>query len=296
MWVEPVANSAVCEGKLKTTIGYTSPASTMITVQQRHGLSLKTRMLSQAVASVKGHLAAYIPNCPLHERARQIIEVFVATMRDAYMLLNDLNFSGVFILKVIEVRSDKVFRQGLTNLPCPCWFDKLMCDILEVLQLNTLAHSSWPLTTSVLEYYYHMSFRRPHCTVVAMLDDLQAHIHASRVHLSHIRSLEERAADTVYDAEYHTPAMDIWDPWTVGSMCRATWGGDGHAHYRDAKIVSISRFRRTCRIVYSTWNGWGWGATQYTVLLKNLIHHASEYPGLCDACDEYDAILCDRYV
>lgn len=256
-----------------------SIALTMTTVPRYYESTLKTHALTKAVNSI------YNPNSQCHECASQIVEVFVATIQYGWRLLKNLKLSGTFIFKVIEIRSHQVFRQGRVSLPCPCWFDKLICDILHILKLNTLTQSIWPLTTSILEHHYIQ--RRSPNGIVSMLDDLQRHVHASCFYLSDIRfcqSLDEYASDIVLSYDN--------DTWIIGSICRAICDGT----YYDAKIVWISRFRRTCRIVYSNWNGWGWEATQYSVLLKNIVMHERDCPQICPSCDKYDNIICDRYI
>lgn len=265
----------------------------------------RTRACSVAIATVEAMLRTVNMYDPreqraCEQRARKILDVIDASIANGNHLLRYVIFAGAFLMKMVEFRREPFFREGRTNMPCPCWFSRAIKDAFDILRLSDLAHTRWPLANSTLEHYYIRGY--PHGKLVSVLDHLNAHVHASNIWLSTIRfqrSLEERAGDIVYNMEYVHPSGKRRDSWYIGAPCRTTWSGDDKGFYHDAKIVWISKFRRTCRIVYACWDGWGWETTEYPTLIKNLAEYDHQTPLLCPLCDDYDDthdILCDRYV
>lgn len=239
-----------------------------------------------AVNAVQTMLRTVNTYDPREQRARKALEIVDAVLVHGDQLLRYVLFAGVFLMKMIEFRREPFFREGREDMPCPCKFSQLIKEALVKLRLGELAYAQWPLTSSILEDYYVQD--APKGELIAVLDDIDVHLRASKKYLAQIRflkSLEQRAEDIVHDLEYIHPTDNQRDSWYLGATCRATWSGDGHAFRHDAKIVWISKYRRTCRIVYARWDGWGWETTEYPALVANLKTHENLVSLMCPICD-----------
>jgi len=259
----------------------------------RRGLQPRTRSLTAATAAIRHGLNKFNPNDPPYQRARDIVAVMKVVLSTGRRVLHNHVFAGTVMAKIVDVGSHDIFREGYSDLPCPCWFKIQAADLLELIGLSSLTSAVFPVALSYAAQEVPMPGNKAP-TLVPTLDDLRQHWAQYRKCMSNVRfqqTLEQHAAALVFSPR---EASQTTYDWHVGQVCLALWPGDGYSWWHDAKIVWISRFGRTGRIVYPQWNGWGWERTEHPVILNHLRVHDDTSHLMCAECEEH-AIYCDRY-
>ena len=206
-------------------------------------------------------------------------------MQGGERLVRNPRFGGMFMAKIVEVRNTDVFQQNHTHLPPPEWFDRPLAFTFHCLGFRRLVETTaWYVANSLLEEF--VAEARPTNELTYHMSCFLEHWIKSVLYRDSIDSLRQGFDRTLETSNATSSAPGSCDPWFVGAICRATWAGDGHKYYHDAKITWISRSRRSCRITYSNWDGWGWEETEYTVLMKNIVDPESDEHRYCSCHDE----------